>query len=723
MPAQRTIVIEMGGWDGAQADIIINGTTVIADQYQPVASYTNPAPYTFYYTGTVDSNIDTITVDFNNDNGPRRIYVESVTIDGQSVDIGETRQLFSNGQTTDELINVPTAIGHLDYEGYGIDHNWGGVNFEQYRDLGGEYQGRDRTIDDEGSNTVVFNIEADGIDEVEEIVAILEDTQYASNHVVIHLEEGVHTFTERLTVRRDNVTFEGAGREDTTIVADFSGTANNLIEFIGPDITQNYTGSPNVGRWNDTLSRQVDSNAKTADSWAFGDKTITLNSVDDLAVGEHIMFYAPDNTAGQPSLTSMAEIAGISGNTVTLKHGMAFASAHAEGVVGVYEVDLLDKITVRDFSITYALDLENDVDWDPNNDPEDPTLEALDDIVSHNYVPKYAITGGIRDEGDLTYSHHRALVVAGTHEANIENIGFKDIGSSGLYLSGSMEAFVNNILVDGTLNRGIGGNGYGVELESTFYSDLHNIEVFDARHAISYNYARSSGFNNIHSKDLDTNIDFHGGRDQGNIYYTGHMKIDPFFQTLSEAIPNSTQTYRTPTVATAEGHVQENIIDYRDSAHNADENLVIWDYVISHGSANAQDSSYKSNWNLSTQNDFLEASENGAVVYGGFGNDTLVGGEGGDTFVYDTHSKTDIIKQFNTSEDVIWIEENINNTIFTTETAVRNAATTDMVTGWVILNLGNDSQNIANKVTLEGVTNINAVEIEFFTTTLPEYNG
>lgn len=69
MPAQRTIVIEMGGWDGAQADIIINGTTVIADQYQPVASYTNPAPYTFYYTGTVDSNIDTITVDFNNDNG------------------------------------------------------------------------------------------------------------------------------------------------------------------------------------------------------------------------------------------------------------------------------------------------------------------------------------------------------------------------------------------------------------------------------------------------------------------------------------------------------------------------------------------------------------------------------------------------------------------------------------------------------------------------------
>jgi hypothetical protein len=211
--------------------------------------------------------------------------------------------------------------------------------------------------------------------------------------------------------------------------------------------------------------------------------------------------------------------------------------------------------------------------------------------------------------------------------------------------------------------------------------------VFDARHAVSYNKSISSGFNNIHIDNLDTNIDFHGGVDKGNIYYVENMKVDPFF--VVEAVKGVSYT---PEIADGYGQVQFHLIDYRH-AGNEQENTVIWDNVISHGKLNDPGANGHVGGTLSDQqNDALYASDNGALLYGGYGNDKLTGGKGEDHFVYDGKSGSDTIIDFEHEHDMLFVA--VEN--FATAQSVLNAA--HQIGTDVVIDLGANT-----RITLEDV--------------------
>jgi Ca2+-binding RTX toxin-like protein len=240
----------------------------------------------------------------------------------------------------------------------------------------------------------------------------------------------------------------------------------------------------------------------------------------------------------------------------------------------------------------------------------------------------------------------------------------EDVGSHAFFFSGNLEMFADNLHVDGTFNKGVDGNGYGIEYDKTYYSDFTNLEITNVRHAVSANMLGGNGFNNFHVKFTDSNLDFHGGRDQANIYYVENIAYKAHY------LPIVKDGKLTGDINYGFGKTQFELIDYRQDV-NAQENTVVWKNVVANGSPNNDGSildalGAKLAVNMHSNDDILVAGDNGSNINAGFGNDIIFAGKGNDiltggrnasgssnmdTFVFDTKSGHDVITDFEVGHD------------------------------------------------------------------------
>lgn len=658
-------------------------------------------------TGVVES----VEVEFVNDSGSSRVDILGVRVNNNELDIEDSTLTRLNGDVHEGLtkmywngefsVNVPGEYNNMTADqptdgspeeptpeeptpetpptdgGNGDntpdpspptgDADWGGVDPNMYR---GDYEGRDRAVrvDDNSGETLYIQTGTSA----RQISALIEKAN-PNTHLTVEFAQGEHWFTEKLLVERGDITITGAGEGKTVFVANFpDGKVDNLIQIQGDDIRLD-SGSNN-GRWRADQSDYVGNATK---AFSLGDDQLSVSSTRGLSIGDHVMVYK-EGTASKhdddDEFGTIAEISGISGNTLTFKHSLAFGSdllAKGESLndVKVYELDLLENVNVHDFSVRYNI---TDADlYNPYNMP----VEDILDTTEFNFYPKYAASG--KALGEASYGSHRAVVLSGTHEANIYDVTLEDVGSHAFFFSGNLELYADNLTVDGTYNKGVDGNGYGIEFDKTYYSDFTNLDITNVRHSVSANMLGGNGYNNFHVSFTDSNMDFHGGRDQANLYYIETMDYE------SEWLPKIVNGKLSGDINYSGGKFQFELIDYRQE-ENASENTVIWKNVKANNSADNDGGVYNENGEkmaayLRSNDDLLVASDNGANINAGYGNDLLVSGKGNDiftggktvgnaghtdTFVFNKDSGQDVITDFESAHDRILVASDVHNSIW-----------------------------------------------------------
>ncbi len=700
----HTVKIDLAAVHGNGApsvDIYINGQKALAGH-----AIQSRVDLKQKETVTLEGNygqVKSIEVVYNTDNGPRRVDINKISVDGHTLDLGTAQQTNAKGETFTGMtkmhwngklhIDVPAEANNMPQAQQppqpsppaeqpapapaappapvNLHNDFGGADTNHFR--GEDYVGRTRPKDDPHDATGETIVIHPGIT-VAEIKALIASVP-ESTHLILQFAEGRFHFTEQLLIQRGNITVAGMGEGKTTIVADFAdGMIDNLIQIQGPNVSTS-TGTSN-GSITPAESNLIGS---ASEGFALGDRALHINgSLEGLKAGDHIMVYKQGTTSttdGKDEFSTLAEISAIHGDRIELKHGLAFGSNMLNAKenlssVKVYKVDLLENVTVRDFSITYNIHEKH------LHNPLKLSLDTIKDTIQYNFYGGYAAYDGV-GKGELVYGHHRALVISGTNQANVENIGMKDIGSSGFFFSGNLQMYGNNLSVDGTHNKGSGGNGYGLEYDKTYYSDFTDLSFYGLRHSVTAQMLGGNGFNNFHVTDTDTNLDFHGGRDQGNIYYIENMTSKSYY------LPKMLGSTPLADADALLGRVQFGMISYRQGDLNAKENLVLF------GNANGNDGTFSNGifvngagekmaaYNASYK-DYLMASDKGATLKAGFGSDTLISGKGddflfggngpasvfanSDRFVFRHDSGNDVVDDFDIKYDKILVERHANGT-------------------------------------------------------------
>jgi Ca2+-binding RTX toxin-like protein len=404
----------------------------------------------------------------------------------------------------------------------------------------------------------------------------------AADGSTIVFANGTHTFTNTINISRDHITLKGESEAGTILKFNLpAGTEGNFI-------------SANGG----------------AKSYA----TTLLDAasaVASLKVGDAIYLYQPNTqaylTANGWNNVSMAEAASrpfrefvthvtaVSGSKATLADALPYDFAATQ--TSVFTTFLLSSLTLKDFTVTSAF---------PAGNP----------FIFSNTQP--------------AYDGASAISLTGTHGLHMSGLTVLNSPSTAIHLGTTIHATVSDIHIDGSLNKGGEGNGYGMELAESFNNHLSGLEIFNMRHSVIFSAWSAETGNNVQVTATNRDINFHGSPDFGNIIVVDHcvMTYDPVQDPSNWSIVSKGGT----------NHAATNIFG---------NNSVKFKYAEG---SNAADTIYGTDSGA-----YLNGHGNSDLIFGGNGNDVMVGGlrrdsmtggKGADTFILKMGDDLDTIKDF-----------------------------------------------------------------------------
>jgi Ca2+-binding RTX toxin-like protein len=301
----------------------------------------------------------------------------------------------------------------------------------------------------------------------------------------------------------------------------------------------------------------------------------------------------------RPFREFMVTIDHIENNVATLSAGVPYAMD--AGDARIFNVGAIQDVTLSDFTVTFDLGPSNPYDF-VNTQPAYDGLSAI----------------------QLSY----------VSSGKLQNITVMDAASNGISITSSIGVTGSNLTVNGALNKGGDGNGYGLLLTESFSNDFSGLTLLNGRHAVVFSAWSAEAYNTIQVDVTNRDINFHGSPDLGNSLSIDHA-----------------------------------VLDY-DPAHDTSGSTSIWSIVSAGGSSHAATDIYGSNdvgfhfAVASSANDDIRGTDqddylNGAFGYdklsGGAGNDylvggmrkdTLTGGSGSDTFLLRMGDDLDTITDF-----------------------------------------------------------------------------
>ena len=422
----------------------------------------------------------------------------------------------------------------------------------------------------------------------------------AANGSTIILRNGTHVFDETITIARSDITLKGESETGTILQIDHA--AGN--EGYGIAVT---AGTKSY------IDNTVGTIAKDATS-------ITMPTGHGIAAGD-LLYIQQDNTQAyldengwsnvtwqdaddRPFREAIAEVDFVDGNTIHLKHQIAYDME--DGLAEVFVLDTHAGVSLSDFTMTYTFGTPN-----PN------------DFV--NTLPAY---GGIA-----------AVYLKGTIGASFSQISIIDAPSHGFDIRTSVDVTADDLYVSGAHNKGSGGNGYGVQVYETFHSSFSNLELFDVRHAFLFSSWHAEAYNTAHVLDTNRDINFHGSPDTDNIV------------TIDKAVLAYDQSQHTGT-----GNGYWAIVSPGGSTHPATD--IYGDNVADFVHAEGYDRG-ETIYGVDT-GAYLNGKEGQDTIFGGTGDDTLVGGgnkdtltgdAGADTFVFYLGTNYDTVTDFDPTSD------------------------------------------------------------------------
>ncbi len=417
----------------------------------------------------------------------------------------------------------------------------------------------------------------------------------AGEGATIILDDGVHVFDRPIQILNDGVTFKGASEAGTTVVFDYpAGTGGNGIEVTGG--AKSFIG------------------AATTDI-AAGATAITITDASGLKAGDKIWIGQANDTdylaangwsdtdqtklAGNPFREAIAEIDWIEGNTVHLKSAIAFDMD--AGAAMVHAIDLVENVTLSDFTVTYALGEPNPYDF----------------VNTHH-------------EFDGT----SAIRLDGTSHASLARISVIDAASHAFDIRTSLEPVADDLYVDGAHNKGTDGNGYGLQIYETFGGSFTNLEIFDTRHSVLFSAWDAEVGNTVHVIETNRDINFHGSADVGNAVVVDKAVLD-YDQSQN----------------TGDGNGYWAIVSDGGSSHTTTDiygaNEVTFGWAVG-SDAGEEIHGVDTGAYLNGMNgqDTLVGGAGDDILVGGTNKDTLVGGEGADSFVFRVGDNYDTIVDF-----------------------------------------------------------------------------
>jgi Ca2+-binding RTX toxin-like protein len=417
----------------------------------------------------------------------------------------------------------------------------------------------------------------------------------ASAGTTFILENGVHEFDAPIVIARSDIALRGESEVGTQLHFSLpTGQEATDIQITGGAKTYVSTATTAI---------------------AAGATSITVASVGDLQTGDSIYLYQPNtaeylaangwtnvtmaDAAGHPFREFIVEIDHVEGNQVFLKSPVPFAMDATE--TRVFEIDMLHNVRLSDFTVTNNL----------------PPANPFDFV---NLLP--------------AYDSMSAIQFTGTSGSSLAHVSVLNAASNGITISSSIGFAGNDILVDGAVNKGGDGNGYGILVSESFNNSFDGLDLFNGRHAFIFSAWNAETGNTVHINNINRDINFHGSPDRGNTVLVDHavMQYDPSQNTSGVnsvwAMVSHGGKNHPYTNIFATNQVQ---FHFAVGASAADDirGTVAGDYLNGGGGA-----------------DRINGGAGDDYIVGGLKRDVLTGGAGHDTFLFKMGDDLDKITDF-----------------------------------------------------------------------------
>ncbi|SPF79866.1 calcium-binding protein [Pseudoprimorskyibacter insulae] len=406
----------------------------------------------------------------------------------------------------------------------------------------------------------------------------------ASEHTTFRLQEGTYHFEDTVVIGKSFVSLIGAGSNLTTItVPSGLGTA------------------PGIQVGHELHKPEILATTGLAQAASVGDTTITVDAGHSIAVGDFI-YITQENTTeflneiGDTSWrkdkdlrTILVEVTEVNGDDITFDSPLTFD--YDPAISEVQTRKILEGNTLTGFRM------------------EGPYGES----VASNFNNTKAGQG------------HMMIMMGGVTEAVLTDLRIDEAISHGITFAGSTDVTVTDFRMDGTHNKGGGGNGYALWLRDVYDSEFTGLDIVNVRHAVIFASYTSASGNTVQVDWTNRDVNFHGGRDQNNT-----VTVDAMIRLGAEQSYMSTATYYNPGERWgAPTDPATNDIYFRElvASNKADD-------VYSHADGSfiqTVDSSDIVHTNIG--DDLIDTGSGNDTVYASGGQDTIIGNSGTDTVI------------------------------------------------------------------------------------------
>jgi Ca2+-binding RTX toxin-like protein len=393
--------------------------------------------------------------------------------------------------------------------------------------------------------------------------AMIENAEDGTTFV---LAPGNHLFDASILIDRDNVSIQGHEAGDVTVTFSFpDGSGGDGFIIRGDGDT--YLGTLPTA----AVSGSSELTLRDGHGFEPGDAIfIQQPNTQDYLDANGWTNVSMEEAQYRPFRESIHTVESVNGNTLVLTTPLPYGLEAGQG--RYYAMDLTSSVSLSGFTITYDLGSTNSYDFSNTHAAFDGTS---------------------------------ALLLENTANVTLSDLQFVDVASTALNLSSTIGATVDSVSIQGSHNKGGGGNGYGVELHEAFDNQLTNLEIFDMRHSVVLSAWHAETGNLVEVTDTNRDINLHGSPDHGN--------------TIT---------------------VQSSILDY-DTPSNGDS----WAVVSAGGTNHAMTDMSANDITFKTasggdRNDTIKGSDSGSVLIGAFGYDELIGGSSSDVLIGGTRKDT-----------------------------------------------------------------------------------
>ena len=407
----------------------------------------------------------------------------------------------------------------------------------------------------------------------------------APRDAIVTLAAGDFVVTETIRINRSDITFRGAGEDETRLIQSTVMEGAPVIK-IGPE-------------WVAATKEPLPALELVATA---GARMIRFEDNHGLKAGDVVyitqqntpeLFASIGDTEWQqdaPLRTFMATVERVGGNSVALTERLPFDFDPA--ITTVERMNPLTDVTVGGFEVANTYGTAN--------------ASSFRNTISEEY-------------------RSNTIDISNTVGLTVEEVTITQPASNGINIAASLAAAFSDVTIAGAHNKGSGGNGYAIQIRDVYYSEFTDLVIYDTRHGVLFSSYQTAVGNYVEVKDTNRDINFHGGLDRDNTVIVDESLRSAVEQTyLSASVYfNEGESWGAPTDPT------QNTVVFRQVNGTVRE-----DKIVAHDDG-GWIAGYEGPDKLygGQGDDFIFGETGHDVIYASKGADIIDGGSGKDRFV------------------------------------------------------------------------------------------